>query len=215
MVTVEADAADNSTGSGTPGTAPRPMRADAVKNRALILEAAEAVFAEEGVTVPIDEVARRAGVGVGTLYRHFPTKEHLFEAVVMARLERLLETAKHYGDAANPGEAFFLFLREFATQAAEKKDLIDALGSAGIDFKSLSAATLDEMLASIDALLTRAVAVGTVRDDVTVHEVVGLVTGACHTGGHGELNGDALQRMIGVVIDGLKPRLMPASNSSS
>ena len=72
----------------------RPMRADAVKNRQRILEAAEAIFATEGLSVPIDTVAERAGVGVGTLYRHFPTKEALFEAIVMARLEFLLEIAK-------------------------------------------------------------------------------------------------------------------------
>jgi hypothetical protein len=63
----------------------RPMRADAVKNRARILEAAEEIFATEGVSVPIDTVAERAGLGVGTLYRHFPTKEALFEAIVVDR----------------------------------------------------------------------------------------------------------------------------------
>ncbi len=69
----------------------RVPRADAVRNLAKILEAAEEVFAAEGIAVPIDEVARRAGVGIGTVYRHFPTKEALFEAIVVARLEGLIE----------------------------------------------------------------------------------------------------------------------------
>ena len=75
----------------------RPLRADARRNRAKVLEAAEEVFASEGLAVPIDEVARRAGVGVGTVYRHFPTKEALFEAIVVARLEALVERAEELG----------------------------------------------------------------------------------------------------------------------
>src|SRR5450755_395015 len=80
------------------GTASRPMRADAVKNRQRILEAAETTFASLGLSVPIDTVAERAGVGVGTLYRHFPTKEALFEAIVMTRLEELLQEIRIRAD---------------------------------------------------------------------------------------------------------------------
>jgi AcrR family transcriptional regulator len=69
----------------------RPLRADARRNRAKVLSAAEEVFASEGPAVPIDEVARRAGVGVGTVYRHLPTKQALFEAIVVARIEALIE----------------------------------------------------------------------------------------------------------------------------
>ena len=112
------------------------MRADAVKNRARILEAAEEIFATQGVSVPIDAVAERAGLGVGTLYRHFPTKEALFEAIVVARLEQLLETIRTQRDAPDPGPALFAFLGEFAGHASAKKDLFEALGSAGIDIKS-------------------------------------------------------------------------------
>src|SRR5580693_1548480 len=101
-------------------SSPRPMRSDAVKNRQRILQAAEEIFATEGLSVPIDTVAERAGVGVGTLYRHFPTKEALFEAIVMARLDILLEIAKSYAAADDPGAALFSFLGEFATQASAK-----------------------------------------------------------------------------------------------
>ena len=113
----------------------RRMRADAVKNRARILAAAEEIFATEGVSVPIDRVAEKAGLGVGTLYRHFPTKEALFEAIVVARLETLLETVKAQREATDAGEALFSFLRAIAGQASAKRDLFEALGSAGIDIQ--------------------------------------------------------------------------------
>src|SRR6202158_6103447 len=109
------------------------MRADAQRNKKLIVQAAREVFATEGLAAPIDEIAERAGVGIGTLYRHFPTKEALFEAIVTAKLEYLLELARGRATATDPGNALFSFLGEFAQQASAKHDLFDALSSAGID----------------------------------------------------------------------------------
>ena len=182
----------------------RPMRADAVKNRQRILEAAEEIFATEGVAVPIDTVAERAGVGVGTLYRHFPTKEALFEAIVMARLEYLLETARAYAQADEPGDALFSFLEEFARHASAKHDLFDALSSAGIDIKSNCAGMIDDMKRNIDVLLQRAVSAGSVRADVSTEEMVGLVIGVCQAGGHPDYDEATRQRMVGIVCDGLR-----------
>ena len=88
----------------------RPMRADAQRNRARILEAAEVVFAAEGIEVPVDVIAEKAGVGVGTLYRHFPTKEKLCEAILLERLVGLTADARQLADAADPGAAFYGFL---------------------------------------------------------------------------------------------------------
>ncbi|HEY5026020.1 MAG TPA: TetR/AcrR family transcriptional regulator [Acidimicrobiales bacterium] len=186
-------------------TEARPMRADAVKNRQKILEAAEAVFATEGLSVPIDTVAERAGVGVGTLYRHFPTKEALFEAIVTARLEYLLRIARDRAGAEQPGEALFSFLGEFATQASAKHDLFDALSSAGIDIKSSCAEMMDEMKRSIDVLLQRAVATHCVRSDISTDEMIGLVVGVCQGGGHSGYDDVTVQRMMTVVCDGLRP----------
>ena len=115
-------------GADPPAATGRPMRADAVKNRQRILEAAEEVFAVRGVAAPIDAVAERAGVGVGTLYRHFPNKEALFEAIVLTRLEELARTATAPPGPGDAGEAFFSYLREFAGKVSNKHDLIDALG---------------------------------------------------------------------------------------
>jgi AcrR family transcriptional regulator len=86
---------------------PRQPRSDSIRNRARILEAAERVFGSEGLAVPIDEIAERAGVGVGTIYRHFPTKEALFEAIVLSHFERLVHTARSLATAEDAVAALF------------------------------------------------------------------------------------------------------------
>lgn len=182
----------------------RPMRADAVKNRARILAAAEEIFATEGVSVPIDTVAERAGLGVGTLYRHFPTKEALFEAIVVSRLEQLLDSARTQSEAVDPGEALFFFLREFAGHASAKRDLFEALGSAGIDIKSRCSEMVDEMKRTIDVLRCRAVDAGALRADVSTDEMVGLVLGACQAGAQTGSDDVGCQRMVEIVCDGLR-----------
>ena len=174
----------------------RHKRADAVRNRERILEAAEAVFSTEGVSVPIDRV--------GTVYRHFPTKEDLFEAIVMTRLEGLLALAGAEASAEFPGTALFSYLQEFARQASAKHDLFDAMGAAGIDFKTRCAEKLDEMKARIGLLLTRAQVAGAVRRDTSVDELIGLVVGTCQAAAHAGLNDDACQRMVGIVCDGIR-----------
>jgi len=184
--------------------AARPMRADAVKNRQRILDAAAEVFATKGVSVPIDLVAARAGVGVGTLYRHFPNKEALFEAIVLTKVEDLVTEARNAATAEDPVGALFAFVRRFAAEAAMKHDLFDALGSAGIDIKSRCGTRIEELESGIDQLLSRAVATGTVRDDVPAHEVVGLVIGMCDAAERLGGGVDSVQRLIGVVCEGLR-----------
>ena len=181
----------------------RRMRADAVKNRARILAAAEEIFATEGVSVPIDRVAEKAGLGVGTLYRHFPTKEALFEAIVVARLETLLETVKAQREATDAGEALFSFLRAIAGQASAKRDLFEALGSAGVDIKSQCSEMMDEMKRNVDVLRQRAVDAGAMRSDVSTEEMFGLVMGACQASEHAGSEA-ACQRMVEIVCDGLR-----------
>jgi AcrR family transcriptional regulator len=184
--------------------AARPMRADAVKNRQRILDAAAEVFASEGVSVPIDMVAARAGVGVGTLYRHFPTKEALFEAIVLTKLTALVEAARVGVDAEDPERALFAFLQLLASEAAMKHDLFDALDSAGIDIKSRCADSVEALEGGIDRLLCAAVATGSVRDDVCASEVVGLVIGMCHAADRLGGDSETVSRLIGVVCEGLR-----------
>ncbi|MBV8462974.1 MAG: TetR/AcrR family transcriptional regulator, partial [Acidimicrobiales bacterium] len=120
----------------TLGPCDRPLRADARKNRARLLAAAEEVFAEGGVSVPVDDVARRAGVGVGTFYRHFPTKEALLVAVIGTRIERLRDRSACLLEADDPGAAFFEFAAHLSEEIAAKSDLAYALAEAGIDIKA-------------------------------------------------------------------------------
>lgn len=187
----------------------KPQRADAVINRRRILEAAEAVFSAEGVHVPIDRVAKRAGVGVGTVYRHFPTKEDLFEAIVLTRLEDLLVAARAEASSTAAGPALFSYLEQFARHASAKHDLFDALGAAGIDFKTHCSDKIDEMKQCIGLLLTRAQEEGSVRPDISVDELIGLVVGTCQGAGQAGLDDEVSQHMVKIVCDGLRAPSSP------
>jgi AcrR family transcriptional regulator len=180
------------------------MRADAVKNRRRILEAAEEVFAAQGVSVPIDAVADKAGVGVGTVYRHFPTKEALFQAIVLMRMDELIAAARAAADATEPGEALFEYLQRFADTAAMKHDLFDALASAGIDLKIRCAESVEELEAGVGHLVERAVASGDIRDDISAKEVMGLVMGICMATDRSGLASGSRQQLVSVVCDGLR-----------
>jgi AcrR family transcriptional regulator len=180
------------------------MRADALKNRQRILEAAEETFASLGLSVPIDVVAERAGVGVGTLYRHFPTKEALFEAIVTTRLEVLVEEASARLDAGDPADALFSFLHRFANEALSKSDLFDAMNAAGFDIKSRCAEMVDDLKQGIDVLVGHAKAVGAIRPDITADEVMSLVSGTCMAARQARLDDASCQRMVQIVCDGMR-----------
>lgn len=205
------DTSSLDTGSGVPpelgAVAAKPMRADAQRNHDKILEAAEEVFALDGVMVPIDIVAERAGVGIGTLYRHFPTKEALYEAIVVTRISELIGTADAYIDdtSADPRVALDAFLREFARQASAKKDLFEALEKSGFDFKARFADRVDELMARIDTLRQRAVDAGAIRGDIDTQDIMNLVMGTCHAAAQSGTDDQAVQRCVGIVIAGLQP----------
>ena len=111
------------------------LRADAQRNRARVLEAAEVLFAAEGIEVPVDTIAEKAGVGVGTLYRHFPTKEKLCEAILLERLSQLTLDAQALAEAEDPAAAFFGFLEHIVEEGAAKRDLLVAVMGAGVEFE--------------------------------------------------------------------------------
>src|SRR5882757_9309296 len=114
----------------------RGLRADARRNRARVLAVAAEVFAAEGLSVPVHEIARRAGVGTGTVSRHFPTKEALYEAVFVSRVEWLVGRARLLKNAADAGGAFFDFFGAIVTEGAANRGLADALTGAGFDIKA-------------------------------------------------------------------------------
>jgi AcrR family transcriptional regulator len=160
----------------------RPLRADARRNRARVLEAAREVFAAEGLGVPLDEIARRAGVGAGTVYRHFPTKEALFEAVVTDHIEALTRVGRAalagIAEGGDPGEAFFHYLTVVVADAGSKMDLAGALVSAGADLQPVTLAAAGDLREVLGELLARAQSVGAVRADVDVADLHALVGGA-------------------------------------
>jgi AcrR family transcriptional regulator len=181
----------------------RPLRADAQRNRAKVLEAAEEVFASEGLAVPIDEVARRAGVGVGTLYRHFPTKQALFEAIVVARLEALIERGEELCTAEDPGAALFTFISELVDLAVQKKDLSDELARAGVQSEQLVAGVKERLEHCFEVLLQRAQDSGVVRHDINRTDMTALVMGTCMAANqHG--CSESTQRLVGVLCDGFR-----------
>jgi AcrR family transcriptional regulator len=193
------------TGDNAAPTECKPLRVDAQRNHQKILEAAEEIFALDGVSVPIDLVAERAGVGIGTLYRHFPTKESLYEAIVLTRLTDLADTAEEYARVPDAGAAFEGFLRELSVQAAQKQDLFEALGQAGIDVKARCSDKVDELVRRVDVLRRRAVDAGALRDDVETAEILNLMMGTCNAASHNRTDLPGIQRLVNIVIAGLRP----------
>ncbi|MCW1820241.1 TetR family transcriptional regulator [Mycolicibacterium conceptionense] len=179
------------------------MRADAARNRARVLEVAYETFAADGLSVPIDEIARRAGVGAGTVYRHFPTKEALFQAVIAERIRGVVEEARTLLEA-NPDEGLFDFLRSMVLQwGAADRGLVDALAGSGIDVNAVMPEAEDEYLAVLGELLAAGQRAGTVRPDVTVPEVKALLVGCQAMQSY---NDDVAERVTSVVFDGLRAR---------
>jgi AcrR family transcriptional regulator len=177
------------------------LRADALRNRARILEAAEVAFAAEGIEVPVDTIAEKAGVGVGTLYRHFPTKEKLCEAILLDRLAELTEEARALASADDPSAAFFGFLEHFVSMAGLKRDLIVAVSGAGVEFEKAAADVKEELLGAVEVLLERAQAVGAVRSDVTGEVVLSLTSGTCQAAVHTDA---PTSDLLTIVCDGLR-----------
>jgi AcrR family transcriptional regulator len=183
--------------SAEPSCPPEPkLRADARRNREKVLRAAREAFAESGYEVPLDEIAARAGVGAGTVYRHFPSKEALFEAVTRARVEDLIADAQQRAAAAEPGPAFFGFLLRLADEAAAKRDLPQAIAVPGT--------VQDEMRSSLGLLLRNAQNAGAVRPGVTATDLVVLLKGML-VSLQQDPDPGLRDRIVAIIADGLRP----------
>lgn len=182
----------------------KPLRADAERNRQRVLEVAQAVFANEGLAVPIDEIAKRAGLGIGTLYRHFPTKEALFEAIVIGRMEALVAEAKAALDERDACEALFGVLRNMMAGNAAKKDFIDALASTGFDVMRAIGEIKKELHATLELLLKRAQRAKKIRKDIDIKELMALLMGALGGLERMGIDAKARERLMCVLLDGLR-----------
>ncbi|MCF3173194.1 TetR/AcrR family transcriptional regulator [Streptomyces sioyaensis] len=154
-----------------------PSRADARRNRALVLQAARFAFEEQGLGVPLGEIARRAGVGAGTVYRHFSSKEALFRATIVDRIELFTDTARDLVDVTDPGPVFLRFLASVVRLAARNKALCDALEAAGAGRFEPSPGVGKDFDDALEVLLGRAQAAGDVRQDVGIADIRALLVG--------------------------------------
>jgi AcrR family transcriptional regulator len=180
----------------------RRPRADAVRNRERVLEAAKAVFSAGGPDASLEAVARRAGVGIGTLYRHFPTREALFEAVYRREVEQLGELAEQLKNEAAPVDALRHWLRSNVEFVATKKGMSAALALAVQSSSELHAYSFDRLTKAIGALLDRAVAAGEIRSDISPEDILRALVGMCYM--HDQPGWQAtVLRLLDVFVDGL------------
>ncbi len=191
--------------------APRRPRSDAVRNRERVLEAAKAVFSAGGPDASLEAVARRARVGIGTLYRHFPTREALYETVYRREVEQLADLAEQLkAENVAPTEALRRWLRANVEFVATKKGMAKALALAAYGSSELSAYSFDRLTKAVGALLARAVAAGEIRADIGPEDLLRALVGMCHLQDQPGWQASVL-RLVEVFVDGLS-RPNPATS---
>jgi AcrR family transcriptional regulator len=195
---------DSAYGVNTPVV--KRLRADARRNRDRLLAVADDVFARRGPGASTEDIARAAGVGIGTLFRHFPTKEALLAAVLVARLEQLAARAEELSAADDPGEAFAAFFRQVIADARTKLTLSEALASAGVDLTHTAADSKHAFNTALDRLLVRAQQAGAIRTDVGLADLLALIVGLSHAARQFGNQAEREAQIVHVVLDGLAAR---------
>jgi AcrR family transcriptional regulator len=187
-------------------TADRPPRADAARNRIRVLEAAETMFTERGIEVPVEEVAKAAGVGVGTVYRHYPTKRHLVEAIVARRLRRVVEEARTLATQGDPRTALFEVMDRVMAEAIVRTHL-------GVTDKARSTAGTEPMAeiasdltAALTTLLDNAQQADAVRPELRPTDVLQTLYGLSAAAEHYRWDASGRSHAIAIAVDGLRPR---------
>lgn len=197
------DEAADRVGEETPeGMAARPVRADAQRNLGALLDAAVAVFTTSGVDAPVREIAARAGVGVGTLYRHFPQRADLVGAVFRREVDACADAAPKLAAEYPPGEALARWMQRYAAFIATKRGLASALHSGDPSYSCLPDYFQARLVPALQGLLDAAIAAGEIRADAEADE---LLNAAARLGmqaredrpGHAE-------RMVALLVDGLR-----------
>ena len=183
----------------------RRPRADAVRNRERVLEAAKAVFSAGGPDASLEAVARRAGVGIGTLYRHFPTREALFEAVYRREVEQLGELSEALKSEPDPVEALRRWLRSNVEFVATKKGMSAALALAVNSTSDLTVYSFGRLTKAVGTLLDRAIAAGEIRADIGPEDVLRALIGMCYLHDQPGWQTSVL-RLLDVFVDGLMIR---------
>ena len=182
----------------------RKPRADAERNRERLTLAAKAAFAEVGADVSLEEIARRAGVGIGTLYRHFPTRDAVVEAVYRREVLQLAEAAETLLATLPPGEALHQWMRLFVDYIATKKVIAPALGALSGGTSELFAATGAAFTKAMNLLTDRAAKAGAIRADIDPHDIYRALIGFTYGNTSPGWQASAL-RLIDILMDGLRP----------
>ncbi len=174
-----------------------------VRNHERLLEAAKAVFSAGGPDVSLEAVARQAGVGIGTLYRHFPTREALFEAVYRREVEQLAALAERLEADPVPLDALRQWLHANVEFVATKKGMSSALAVALQSSSDLSVYSVGRLTQAVDALLRRAVAAGQIRDDVGPEDLLRTLVGLCYIHEKPDRQKHVF-RLLDVFLDGMR-----------
>ena len=181
----------------------RPMRADARRNYERLLTEAKSAFLEHGAEAPLEDIARRAGVGIGTLYRHFPTRLALQEAVYHDEVDELCARAYAFLESEPEGEALAAWMRSFSRYATSRRGLMQTLKEV-IDRRSdLFDRCHDEIREAAGVVLAAAQAAGTVRPEVTAPDLLRLTHGLSVATEHAPESAD---RLLSFLMDGLRPQ---------
>lgn len=186
-------------------TTDRPLRADAERNRRKLLAAAHRVFAARGLDAGVDEIAREAGVGMGTLYRRFPTKDVLVEAVIEDRFATMTDELQAAGELDDPWEAFAACAARLACRIAEDRAFFQVV-SESVAKLPRARSQRDELLAVLVPIVERAQSAGVLRADIAVEDVPALCAVAARLPQWKlERRPELWKRYLGVVLDGLRP----------
>lgn len=189
-----------------PAIGKRKPRADAIGNRDRVLKAAKAVFSQGGPEASLEAAARRAGVGIGTLYRHFPTREASTRRSTGSEVEQLVELARHLEAEAAPVEARRRWLQAGVEFMATKKGMAAALAMAAHSSSELVAYSVDRLSRAVGELLQRAVAAEEMRADVDPEDLLRALVGMCYAHDRPDWQAKVL-RLIDIFIDVLRRRL--------
>jgi AcrR family transcriptional regulator len=181
----------------------RKPRADSARNRQLLIDTAKTAFADVGLNVSLEEIARRAGVGIGTLYRHFPSREAVVEAVYRHEVEQLADAVPQLLKSSPPGEALHKWMHLFVDYIATKRLIAPSLGVATGETSALRANSTELITQAVATLVTRAGESGAVRKDIAPSDLLRAMVGVSY-GNPDQAWEASARRLIDLLMDGLR-----------
>ena len=197
----------------SPDPPPRKPRTDAKRNRERILEIAREVFTREGATASLDDIARRSGIGNATLYRHFPTRDDLIEAVYRSEVEKLAAAEQRFAATMSPLEALRAWMLLFIDHIAEKRLIIPAMETVAGGSTRLMEASRSLIHTAFVASVKRAIGSGDLRSDTDPNDFVRALVGVFHTSALPGWEPSA-RRLVDILIAGSRPTPMHPSTSN-